>query len=177
MNTKYKERKIILTLYAIFFGISAVGFMTPPSIAATCMMLSILIVGGIYSYRSQVEKDSLVHNHMTFIIRTFWRMNLYFLITTIIGLTFLLASTDYSSFSPCFVYVTDRFQYVMMNWGLDEYHRLFSQCMTPFIKNNTFNLVFGIFFMIFPILIYLLNRLILGWSHAKRGIPVQLAKL
>ncbi len=173
----FSERKKILILYILFFGTLVIGFITPPTAAALSLMACILILAGIYSFRAQAKKDSLTENHMTFLIRTFWRANLYLVYSTFLGVIYLLVMTDYSAFNPCVSFAMDRWTYVAMNWGPKEFSALFSQCTKPFMRDNTINLVIGIFMMIFPILIYLLNRFILGWKHATRGIPVTSSKL
>lgn len=171
------DRKKIRALYVVFFCSAFLTFLTPPTYAALSMMACVLILATIYSIRAQCSKDSLIYNHMTFLIRTFWRMNLVLLYGAFIGTVYMLIMTDYSPFYRCITYMMDRWMSVLQYWGIDQYSALFSQCTSPFLKENITNIVIGIFIMVFPALIYLLNRLILGWGYATRGIPVDAKKL
>ena len=171
------DRKKIRLLYVLFFSSAALTFLTPPTYAALSMMACILILSIIYTLRAQSNKESILYNHMTFLIRTFWRMNLVLLYGAFVGIVYMLIMTDYSPFYRCITYMMDRWMSVLQYWGIDQYSALFSQCATPFLKENTANIVIGIFIMIFPALIYLLNRLILGWGYAARGITVEAKKL
>lgn len=173
------ERRKILIFYVLFFILAALTLLSPLKIAILSLMVCVLHLSLIYSYRALVENDPdcYIYNHTTFLIRTFWRCNLYMIYSGFLGLLYILVITDYSGFKPCTDYFERNIASAIMHWNVNQYLDLFSQCSSPFMKMNTTKIVIGIFIMVFPILIYLLNRLILGWSHAIRGINVTDTKL
>jgi uncharacterized membrane protein len=171
-NTIITERKKILALYIFFFAVLYLSFLSPPVIAALSLMACICILAGLYSIRANAKEDTLIKSHASFMIRTFWRANLYLIYSTMLGMVFLVLFIDYSPFFPCMDYLSYNWITVMQYWDFPDFIKLFKRCYTPFIKSNTMHVVAMIFIIIFPVLIYLLNRFILGWTHARRGLPV-----
>lgn len=84
-----KERKNIIWLYAAFTAGFLMTFVPFAAMALFGTFLFLVVLIAAYIYRFRAEKDSLMENHATFLIRTMWIGSLY-LTAGIIG-AYLLA--------------------------------------------------------------------------------------
>jgi len=158
-NQKIERQKIIV-MYIIFFLSFSLALIPVSAASVFAIMICVCTLSTIYSFRMNSEEDSLLENHMTFLIRTFWRANLYLLITSFVGILFLLVSIDYQPLSPCINTISSTLQ--RGNFSLLS--KILGVCNSIFIEKNWFNIKITAFIAFFPVLLYLLVRCVKGWA-------------
>ena len=75
-----KTRFEILALYALVGLCGVLGGIPTYDMQNMAMILTIVMLIGLYVLRSREEKDSLMHHHTSFMIRTIWIYSLFFVI-------------------------------------------------------------------------------------------------
>lgn len=171
-RSAFSERKKVLSLYILFFGMIFLSFVTPPQAAVLALMMCILILAGIYSIRSQVDEDTLLESHCTFLIRTFWRANLCMLYAVLLCAAYLLMFTEYGAFTPCFGFIGQHWQSMLMNWDAERYGKLLAGCGHAFYKANAIHVYIAGSLLLVPPTFYIFYRFFVGWRHAVRGVRV-----
>lgn len=157
-----KERHVILAFYVVFFTSIFISFI-PINIASLfAIMICVCTLATIYSMRVNSEEDGITENHMTYLIRTFWRANLYMLIAGLFGILYLAIAVDYIALKPCLTYITDHGTYIIRNGTFDIVFKIMKPCSDVFFQKNQHNLVIAAFIAFFPTFLYLLFRCIKG---------------
>lgn len=175
VSQQEKETRKTKIVFVIFFLSMFVSFI-PLSVASVfSMMVCICTLATVYSMRGTAEEDGLVENHMTFMIRTFWRVNLYFLITSVLAILYILIMADYSVLKPCFA-LSDKFLYSAIDMhDLSKFNYLIEICKSTFFDRNLNHLKITAVIAFLPIILYLLYRCVVGWLHiSKREIVEKL---
>ncbi len=158
-----KEKRKILILYVVFF-ISFLAAIIPISVASIfATMICICTLSIIYSIRSNAEEDSLADNHMTYLIRTFWRANLYLIIMFFLAATYLLIFADYIPLHPCIRHIENHFLHLARHGDLQQFASGFAPCQKDFFLNNQRHLIISALIAFSPTLVYLLLRCLRGW--------------
>ena len=154
-----RERSQLVGLYMLFFFSLFITVIPVTPASVFSFMLSVCTIAGLYSIRLKTEEDSLLENHMTFMIRTFWRSFLVFLSGAFIGLLFLLASLDYTPIAPCgevFFNALNRFAFTTMAKTIDI-------CGELLYEENVRNFTITALIAFSPVLLYLVYRCVIGW--------------
>ncbi|PCI52931.1 MAG: hypothetical protein COB36_13810 [Alphaproteobacteria bacterium] len=157
-----KEQKKILAFYIVFFISIFISFIPVNMASLFAVMICVCTLSAIYSVRSTAEEDGITENHMTYLIRTFWRANLYMLIAALFGLLYLTIAIDYIALKPCLTYIADHGTYIIRNGTFDIVFKIMKPCSDVFFQKNQHNLVIAAFIAFFPTLLYLLFRCIKG---------------
>lgn len=171
------ERKKIVAVY-IFFFVSFFALFSPNlivSLFATLLVICTLSVA--YSIRSKADEDSLTENHMTLLIRTFWRTNLYLIFTISAAAIYLVIFLDYSPIYPCISYIESNALSLAQSDDTTALMNLFTPCTKPFMQANGQNVILSAFIAFAPIVLYLIYRLILGAKNLKTSTNVKEKKL
>lgn len=160
-----KQSRTILIVYFIFFA-SFIVALVPLSIASIfALMICVCTLAVIYSIRSRAEEDSITENQMTFLIRTFWRTNLYLVITCALGGGYLVTFADYLPLKPCTDYFERYFLSIANNMSLEKLVIIFSKCEGDFTQSNWKHLMISMTIVICPALSYMIYRITKG-THA-----------
>ncbi len=158
-----KEKRKILVLYTIFFGSFFIAII-PISIASIfAAMICVCTLSIIYAIRSNSEEDSLAENHMTYLIRTFWRANLYLFIMMFFAFTYLTVFADYIPILPCIKYMENNFYFLARQANTQQLLSIFTPCKEEFFKHNQTHLRVSEFIAFSPTLVYLFLRCLKGW--------------
>lgn len=91
-----KQSKIVKNIYAGLVAITCLQFVPIMSIMIVSSIILMVLFGAFYVYRSKYGKGSLVENHMTYLIRTFWIGSLYLTIATILAVIIFWYYGDHS---------------------------------------------------------------------------------
>jgi uncharacterized membrane protein len=79
-NTNTKEQNIISSIYAVLFVVAAASFVPYMGIQSVASFMFLAVLIALYVYKARAEEDSLMHNHMVFLIRTIWISSLVFVL-------------------------------------------------------------------------------------------------
>lgn len=72
--------KVVRHFYAAFAAVIILQAVPQETIALAGALIFLVMFIGAYVYRGRATEDDLVHNHMTYIIRTTWIAGLFFAI-------------------------------------------------------------------------------------------------
>ncbi|MAF68517.1 MAG: hypothetical protein CMH25_04145 [Micavibrio sp.] len=154
-----KERKTVVNIYAGM--IASLIFQFAPN--ATLQILAILgflaVFIWCYLARSQAEKDSLVANHTTYLIRSIWIFSLLTTIGVIVCVIWLSFTVDPELIKS----LSQGYIETMSQTGVPDY----SEDYMALIEQNLGGVLLAVLVTLGPSLIYLGYRLIKG---ARRGI-------
>lgn len=75
-----KEQKQVNRIYAALAAMIIFSCLPLAVLQVVAILLLFYVMGSAYILRSKYGEDSLVHNHMTYLIRTFWISSLFFAI-------------------------------------------------------------------------------------------------
>ncbi len=174
-DDRQKEKNKILFLYLIFslsvstvfvpnLALSVFAGLIPNILATTifAIMVTICILAGLYSVRTNAEEDSLLENHTTYIIRVFWRTNLFLFYFSNISIIYMILMVDYSPLKPCVGYIEDHILSMIFEGKLDELKQILSFCEKPFLEKNQFHLYITAFIAFGPAFLYYSLRSLKG---------------
>ncbi len=164
-----KEQHSLFSFYAVFFLSFVCAFIPVGFVFVFSIMICVCTLATIYAVRSKSEEDSLTENHCSFLIRTFWRTNLYLLISTLISLLYLLIMIDYMPLKPCLQYLERHLLSAITNWNYAAIGKILKACYAPFIVSNSKTMLAGTFLAIFPPLSYLIFRFGRGIKYLIRS--------
>ena len=153
---KSPEIKKCKTLYLALI-ISTIMMVVPLSatnIFAGAIWLCLVITA--YYLRTGSGEYSLLRDHTTYIIRTFWIANLFLVLTSILSAAYLLnqlnnGQIDLAPLEPC------------VNGGN------VADCSLAFNNSNRQIFVNSALIAIVPVIMYLLFRYIRGWRQISKG--------
>lgn len=163
------ERSRVLTLYLVFFGSILLLFV--PSIygALIGLFVCLMTLVGIHSVRSNAEEDSLTQNHMTFLIRTFWRTNLFLLYSAIVSSVYLVLFAEYKNIGNCMVTLPDLFVDAVNYMNFNNFNKAINYCGVKFEKDNSLHVIITLSIALGPSAFYLIWRYLRGWSFASKN--------
>ncbi len=164
-----KEQNSLFSFYAVFFLSFVCAFVPVGFVAVFSVMICVCTLATIYATRSKSEEDSLTENHCSFLIRTFWRTNLYLLISAVVASLFLLVAIDYMPLKPCLSYIERHFLSSLTSWNQAAIGRIMNACYAPFMKGNSQTMLIGTILAIFPPLSYLIFRFGRGVKYLIRS--------
>ncbi len=155
-----KDRFKMMVMYFVFFVSYSVAIIPVSAASVFALMICVCTLAVIYSFRMNAEEDSLLENHTTFLIRTFWRSVLYLIISSFVALLYLLISVDYAPLSPCLEVLNNHIERA----DIRHIPQVIGLCNEIFIETNMVNIKIMAFIAFSPILLYLLVRCVKGWA-------------
>lgn len=166
------DRKKIVRLYG-WFAASIILTLIPHVLAAAAsIILLTYVLGTAYVLRNGSAKDSLLTNHMTFIIRTIWITGLFAIFTTVAASAYLLERIDNAALMPCIEKFLNINPDHMAMVKIAELSALFGPCMDAFVRLNFTPLVLSMLIAGGPLLLYALVRFSRGLSRAAKGYRI-----
>jgi uncharacterized membrane protein len=167
-NQENNEKQKALQLYGLY-GAGLLLSLVPDGIAAAVtavLFLGLLI--GAYVLRAGCEKDSLLHNHATFIIISLWVTGALAIPTMTIGSLYMLANIDNSMLNSCMnEFVNIGPQAASMSMG--EMKAFFQPCLDVFYETNMRVLIVSAIIAAGPVLLYMIVRFVKGLMRARAG--------
>ena len=148
-----KAQKKVTQIYAVLVAALVLNFAPMHILQIFGSILFIAAFIALYIYRANSEKDDLVHNHMTFLIRTVWIASL------LLGIGILAAAAlaDHSSL--------ENMMNDVMQTGIMPSHVEMQSLMLDYMRDNI-----GVLFLTLgPSLIYIIYRVGKGLTRALKG--------
>lgn len=138
------------------------------SVAVVALVLFLLIFISLYIIRSKAETDSLVQNHMIYLIRTIWISSLWSLVTMTLASLYLLPKYNDEALQPC---VNDVMGVALDNPGANtkDMSDAMQPCMDDFMSDNHDTFMTAALIGGGPVLLYFLFRLFKGGARAVKG--------
>jgi len=156
-----REQKIILQIYAALAGSLLLSFV--PMISA--VIFSLILFFGVWItasfLRHKATPDSLVKNHMGFLIRTIWITGLFSLVTMSIATAYLLSVYNSLDLVDCVGTVTTT--------DMAALEAAIRPCMDDFMRINMPYFINATLIAATPLVLYMTFRLIKGLSRALKG--------
>lgn len=167
-----KNQGTINFMYGLFGLTLVLGVLPYISAAILCVVLFVIVLAMAYAFRSRASKDSLLENHMTFMIRTIWIGSLFSLVTVAAGSLYLLQMVDNGPMMPCFQRFIAIGPDTVMAVGSAALIKIFMRCYHPFLSANLHALIVAGGITIIPPLVYFAVRYVRGLSRALKGYRV-----
>lgn len=154
-SSRFTEQRKSVFLYGIFIVATVLSPIPPVELGLFAMLLYLCALLAAYYARIDTGEYSLLRNHATYMIRTFWLGNALMILTTIATGLYLfmeLANNQLNiePLEPC------------LNNDMDV-------CMKPFMEANQTILIVSALIVMMPVLLYLLFRFIKGLRKALKG--------
>lgn len=170
------ETKNILNLYGAF-GAGLLMTLLPSitfAIMASVFITGVLIAG--YIMRGRVNRDSLTHNHATFIIRTIWLGTFYAMITVIIASIYMNLNLSFSELESCAVSFASSGISLPQTGSAEEMNAMIQNmmgyiqpCLDGFLNANHTLFINSAIIAAAPIVVYFIIRFARGISRAMKG--------
>ncbi len=159
-----KEQKTITNIYALFTVSLCMTFLPMMTAAVLAFLMFTGTWIAAYVLRKKHGEDSLISNHMTYIIRTMWITALFGSITTTIACVYILGVYDPSAINACA-------QSILGTGGQDmaAMEAAVQPCMDEFLATNMAVFMKGTMIAGAPLVIYLGFRLTKGVTRAVKG--------
>lgn len=156
-----KEQKTITHVYAALTVSLLMSFLPVMSAAAFSMVMFIGVWIAAYVLRSKTDHDSLLADHMTFVIRTIWIAGFFALITMSVATAYILSVYDPSVIVNCAgnINTTD----------MAAIEAAVKPCMDEFLAANMNYFINGTIIGAGPLVVYFAYRLAKGISRATKG--------
>lgn len=159
IHTNEKDKRKTKILFFLYFGSIFAAFIPLTIASLFAAMICVCVIATLYATKSSAEEDSLVEHHMAFMIKTFWRANIYVLICTIFALIFLLVAADYASLSPCLRSLNN----FLLNVNFSKITALAELCEKTFVHNNMKQIIVAGIIALVPTLLYLFVQCAKVW--------------
>ena len=161
--------RFLLSVFYIVFCVSLLYALVPVGpISVFALMLSIFVLGLLYTYRVRGKKikNHLVIYHTTYMIRTFWRANLFLVITGFARLLYMLVTIDYQPIDTCMEAVSS----ALKKGHMRVLSKIFEICGELIFEQNKIHIhIVGVITFV-PVFLYVLIRCITGCVLAVFGI-------
>lgn len=158
------EEKIIKNVYAAFVVSLFMTFLPnlPAAVIALVLFLGVMIAA--YILRAKSGEESLMHDHMTFIIRTIWIAGLFGLFTITTGSFYLLQNMDQTLLHVCAQQAIDS-----GSTDVVAMSKMIQPCMDDFVMANKGVFLTSTIISALPLIAYMLYRLAKGIARAAKG--------
>lgn len=169
--TTASEQKTLNGAYGALAAVTILTLVPVMSMAVIAILLFLTVFIALYIIRSRAKEDSVVQNHMTYLIRTIWIVQLIGVVTITIATIYLLPLFDSSALQPC----TDRVTNMVLDNPDMDYATLSDElqpCMDQMVADNHDILLKSTLIAGGPIILYLLYRLFKGGSRALKGYRI-----
>jgi uncharacterized membrane protein len=165
-------QKTVMRLYGAFSA--SVILMCVPLWSAAA--LSVVLLTGVLIaaliIRKQAAPQSLIENHMIYMIRTIWITCLLCLAALLPGGMYLISVLDLSAIIPCAGPLSDMLAAQSANPDIAALSRVIAPCRDTLIANNMAALITATFIAAAPPLLYLVLRISRGLSRAAKGYRI-----
>ena len=168
--TQDPAHKKIMSLYYLFIATLAASMVPSAAFAMLALFMITALMILAYVFRTEVDEDSLMHNHATYIIRTIWITSLFAAMTMIAASAYMIPQIDYSQMDACVKNVTTQLD--TENPDFQAADALMQPCMDDFITANKMVFIFAMIIAGGPLLAYMIFRLIKGMGRARHGHKV-----
>lgn len=160
-----KEKRTIMTIYVVFFLSFIVTLIPVNIISLFSFMICVCTLAAIYSVKSNSEEDSFSENHMSYLISTFWRANLYFFIAAMFAALYIGIFTNYHTLKPCMGYIDDYLMSAIRKLDFSRLPSILRTCEKPFMESNKITFIVTAFIAFSPALFYIAYRCFKGWAY------------
>lgn len=165
------DQKKIIQLYSAF-GAGLILTLIPSAIVALVALLLIMgVLIAAYVMRGK-DKDTLMHNHMTYVIRTIWLGGSFAAITLAVAGVYMFYTLDNAPLDPCFQSFLGVDPQAAAGMGMQDLEAVFQPCLDAYYKVNFAALVFSALIGIAPILLYFGFRFGNGLNRALKGYRI-----
>lgn len=159
---KTKEQKVILQIYAAMTASLLVSFVPHVAAALPALLFFTGTLVAAYVLRARHGDDSLMANHMSFIIRTIW-ISTFLAAVTVAGASFyVLMHYDPSPILAC----ADK---LMGMVSIPAMETTIRPCVDDFVGVNRRIFIDGTLIAAAPVALYFAFRLARGLSRAGKG--------
>lgn len=169
--TTASEQKTLNGAYGALAAVTILTLVPIMSVAVIAILLFIMVFISLYIIRARAKEDSVVQNHMTFLIRTIWIVQFFGIITITLASLYLLPAFDSSALQPC----TDRVTNMIFDNPDMDFKTMSDElqpCMDQMMEDNHDILIKSTLISGGPIILYLLFRLYKGGSRAVKGYRI-----
>ena len=159
------EKEHVLFLYVMFSFTFLMVFI--PSLYASLvgLLLCLFLIIGLYSVKSKSEEGTLAGDHSRYLIKTFWRANLFLLYSFVLSAIYLVMFIKYQNLINCM----DRIPLdSAMNMDIEVLEQISNSCIHKFISENKLSLSISALIAFGPVVIYLAIRITRGWLRVVR---------
>ena len=153
--------KIVRHFYAAFAAVIILQAVPQDTIALAGALIFLVMFIGAYIYRARADEDDLVHNHMTYIIRTTWISGLLFAIGFAVAVAVVYAMADISMIHEAIRGIQPGQIYKQLKNVLDQAYAI---NMELFLITGAVTLG--------PSVIYLVVRIAKGMARAMKGYRI-----
>lgn len=166
------EKTVILATY-VFFFISIIMMALPSAYPALIgMILCVLILMGLYSARSKAEEGSMTETHMSYLIRTFWRANLFLLYALVPALIYAALYISYNKVWTCLTVLPPEMIDSMRYTDTAQLEALANACVSTFMSENKKPLMIAALIAFGPVGSYILVQFSLGLHRLTQNKPI-----
>ena len=160
--------KTLLHIYASMVAILCLQFVPITEIQIASLFLVTALIISLYVIRSRNEYGSLLENHTSYLIKTFWVGGLFFSIGLIIAYIIFYYLGDHS-YLYSFV---DKYNNGIYGLDISLLEQEYQRVMTNYLTDNK-SIIIKIFAItISPSLIYMIYRIGKGLARATKGYVV-----
>jgi uncharacterized membrane protein len=147
------------------------GFVPSPAFVIVALILFCIVPPLAGRIRRHANPESLVANHMTYLIRTVWIFTLLALVTVIAATIYVLSVYDPGPLQSCIATITAATQA-----GQNPDPQMLEPCIGNFALANKTTFAIGGLVAGLPAVLYLVYRLARGISRAQKGYRIDNVK-
>jgi uncharacterized membrane protein len=166
------EEKKVLQVYGMLAA--ALLLMLIPHVTA-CAVALLLLTGALaaaYAARKKAAENSLVADHMNFIIRTVWLGTFMAMLTTTVASVYMLQIADLSPLQPCANQLADMMLGNSNPENAPDYMKMtavVTPCVPPFVDTNRMVFINALMIAALLPMAYFAWRMAKGLNRALRG--------
>lgn len=166
------DQKKILNLYAVLAATLLLSLVPHKMAALIVLVFFTGLLIGAYRLRKTAAPESLLENHMTFLIRTIWISGLLGAATTAAAASYMLGDLNYLPLNECAEALASRGAEALESMGQSEIMKAAEPCMAEFWDSNKKLLYTGGALSAGPVMLYMIYRLAKGLSRALKAYRV-----
>lgn len=156
-------QRTILQIYAVLAVSLLLSFVPLPSFALLALLTFTGVLIAAYVLRGRAESpDSLVAQHMTYIIRTIWITGLFGVGTLILGSVYMFSQYDPAPLLECVNVNT-------LPTDMIALQAMMQPCIDAFISANMHVFITATIISAGPLVVYLVYRMAKGINRANAG--------
>ncbi len=173
MNSEHKK---ILLYYGLLHGTFYAMFLPFLNVSFLASVGLIFLIFFLYAARSKADEDSLLENHLSYLIKSFWKGNIFLVLFFAIGGVFLSLTMDYAPIMPCLDYVMNNAMSLAQKNDLSTVIEIFKPCEKQFLAKNMGQLIATGTIAFIPSLAYLSYRLVYGLIVLRKNRLISLRR-
>lgn len=156
-----KEQKVITNIYAALCVSLVMSFLPMMTAAGLALIMFMGVLTASYVLRGRTAHDSLIADHMTFIIRTVWISGFLSLTTMTAAGLYIAKVVNPSEIMSCVTGDLPSDTRAIM--------AMIQPCMPAFLSSNMLPLINALLLGAGPVVIYMVYRIVKGLSRALKG--------